>query len=138
MKFLDWIRNRGKEPQDELPRAFHANDDRGAIREIWKGPWEADGRGKYEFSHRVGRSSQGFHGGILVFAGGEQSLVHWGSAKKTEHEARTASEGMRDGWDFADRLWTEIADNKMSMQLVDDTPEVNRIPSRVVWEHERD
>lgn len=134
MKFLTWITKRGKGA--EGARLSHANDDRGAIREIWKGPWEGDGRGKYEFSHRVGRSDEGFHGGILVFAGGEQSLVHWGSPKKTEHDARIASSGMREGWDFADRLWTEPGDGDMSQRLVDDTPEINRITSGVEWDRD--
>jgi hypothetical protein len=112
MKFLNWIKSRNKEADGEGLRPSHANDDRGAITQIWNGPWESDGRGKYEFSHRVGRSRQGFRGGILVFAGGEQSLVYWGSPRKTEYDARTASYGMRDGWDFADRLWTEMEDKQ--------------------------
>jgi hypothetical protein len=117
------------------------------IKLISQSEWSSDDAGLYEFQHHVGRSKEGFHGGLLVSCQGGDGVFHWTNARSSESAALKASYGIRDarerGFDaksFAKEhghknikgLFAEIRHDEALAKIRDATgrePEITKLPA---------
>ena len=100
MGFLDWMkrgRKGGREPQPDDPpiedRYFTKKGN--PIRPVSAGEWTTDD-GLHEFRVQVGRSVEGFHGGLEVSYRGGDGSVSWSNARSTPGAAERAAYGIQD------------------------------------------
>jgi hypothetical protein len=60
--------------------------------------WISDGVGAYELRTHVGKSIEGYHGGLAVSPQGGESSWRWSNARPTPQAAGNAAYGMLDRW----------------------------------------
>jgi len=102
--FLDWMRRDGKrvaepepEHEPEFPRHFTRKGN--VITQMSRSEWYSDHTGLYEFRHHVGRSAEGYHGGLEISYRGGEGPFSWSNARKTHEAAEDVSHRMRAAWE---------------------------------------
>jgi hypothetical protein len=63
-------------------------------------PWRIEGFGLYELKLHVGKSSEGFHGGLEVSKEGGDSSLRWSSPRATEEAAWRAAHRLETAWNL--------------------------------------
>jgi hypothetical protein len=117
MGILDWVKSRGKEPSGETAptksqgkrqRPEPENEPEPSPYSTRKGneitiqsssDWISDGVGVYELRTHVGKSMEGYHGGVAVSRQGGESSWRWSNARPTQQAAEKAAWGMMDRWE---------------------------------------
>jgi hypothetical protein len=98
MAFLDWIkRGKAKRQPEHEPTPPHDSSPKGnPITRQWRSEWYSSEDGLHEFKHYVGRSIEGFHGGLKVdYHGSDDYDFRWSKKRPTQEAALRASYGMR-------------------------------------------
>jgi hypothetical protein len=96
------IKSQGKrqwpEPEDAPapPRYFTQNGN--AITIQSSSEWSSDGVGVYELRNHLGKSIEGYHGGLEISQRGGESSWRWSNARPSAQAAHKASGGMSDRW----------------------------------------
>jgi hypothetical protein len=105
MGFLSWIKNyRQTKGQPEPPAPNWKQTLTRRMNPIvteYTGAWQitrADGRSR--FRHHVGRSVEGFHGGIEISLKEGFSTLKWSNARPEIARAEKASAGMERAWEM--------------------------------------
>jgi hypothetical protein len=98
MGLLDWVKNRGKEPENEPEPPRYFTQKGNAITVQSSSDWISDGVGVYELQTHVRKSIEGYHGGLAISRQGGESSWSWSNARPTPHAAEKASYGMLDRW----------------------------------------
>jgi hypothetical protein len=101
MGFLDWVKH-GREidkgQADDFPVQNIQESAKGnRIRII--GEWWSNGSATHEFKNYIGRSIEGYHGGLEVSPAGGDGLLQWSNARPTTEAAVKACRGMRNAWE---------------------------------------
>jgi hypothetical protein len=102
MGFLDWIKRgrtegREPEPENESWGDWYSTKKGNAIQAVSEGKWESDPSGlPREFKLHVGRSVEGYHGGVEVSHQGGDGTVYWSGARPTTQSAERAAHGIRE------------------------------------------
>jgi len=102
MGFLDWVKRRDKtrmpEPEDEPAPARYFTQRGSAITIQSSSEWASDGVGVYEMRHHVGKSSEGYHGGLETSRQGGESSWQWTNTRPTAQSAEKAAYRMGVRW----------------------------------------
>jgi hypothetical protein len=119
--FLDWIRPgrskaREQEPEGERLESPHHTTKGNTITPQIRGDWQSGDDGLHEFRHHIGKSIEGFHGGLEVsFRGGEHSFS-WSNKRPTARAAERASFGMQQAWELGDQRSEQSIRNNQKLR----------------------
>jgi hypothetical protein len=107
MGLLDWVKSRGKanEPQQaEPPPPRWCQTRKGnPISMESAGGWRRSWSGEPKIRHHVGRSIEGFHGGLEVSYRGRLGALQWSNARPDHSRAEKAAWGMEKAWEKGNR-----------------------------------
>lgn len=103
MGFLDWMGGRNNsrkaaEPENEHIPVRHETRKWNAIDIASSSEWRSDGVGIYEWRCHVGKSVEGYHGGLEVSRQGGEGLWAWSNARPTLQDADSAAHRMAERW----------------------------------------
>jgi hypothetical protein len=99
MGLLDWVKSRGKEPENAPEPSRYFTQKGNDITIQSSSEWISDGVGVYELRTHVGKSIEGYHGGLAVSPQGGESSWRWSNARPTQQAAEKAAWGMMDRWE---------------------------------------
>ncbi len=105
MAYLDWMKRSSGQPARVEPGtalAVPSSRKGNSITPLSRSEWRPDTRALCELRQHVGKSVEGFHGGLEVSYGGGEGLFKWGSARLTAEAAQKSSDRMRAAWERAD------------------------------------
>jgi hypothetical protein len=94
-----YLRSAGRRPEPEDPpmEPWHVTRKGKGIMPVSASEWYSDATSATEFKHHVGKSVEGFHGGLEISYHGGEGPFYWSNARRTPEAAEKASYGIR-GW----------------------------------------
>ncbi|HTU44894.1 MAG TPA: hypothetical protein VMF91_07520 [Bryobacteraceae bacterium] len=81
----------GIEPEDEPVEPLHYTKNGNPIESWFHSGWHSDPTGRYEFREHVGRSVEGYHGGLEISPGGGEGPFYWSDGFAKEEKAHLAA-----------------------------------------------
>jgi hypothetical protein len=120
MGLLDWIKRpmRGEEPvQPEPPPPRWCETRKGnPISMEYARNWKPSWSGKDpQIRHHVGRSIEGFHGGLEISYGGRLGALQWSNARPDASRAEKAALGMERAWEKNNRELVKSLDREFKV-----------------------
>lgn len=105
MAYLDWMKRSAGQPArmkpDATPDVLPSRKGN-PITPLSRSEWRPDNRGLCELRQHIGKSVEGFHGGLEVSYGRAEGTFKWGSARLTAEAAQKSGDRMRAAWERAD------------------------------------
>lgn len=95
---------RTPEPEDLPSEPRHVTRKGNGITLQSESKWQSDATGLKEFKHHVGRSAEGYHGGVEVSHQGGEAGFFWSNARRTPQAAERASYGVREWYEREDKV----------------------------------
>jgi cation diffusion facilitator CzcD-associated flavoprotein CzcO len=93
MGFIDWV----KEARAEAAASPHLSQRGNPITSQWRGSWLPDADRQFEYRRHVGKSAEGFHGGLEMVYQGSERAFQWSNARQTVDAAEKASQRIHEG-----------------------------------------
>lgn len=82
----------GSLPKAALMPTEHYTDRGNAITSVSEGPWKVSAEAQGEYRQHIGKSAEGYHGGLQRTDG--NGSFRWSNARSTPEAARKASDGI--------------------------------------------